>query len=249
MKVIKQDRLAPKKTKPIPKTTWGKPQYNVVKGDKQRIEMHRGCPWAGEHEYCYAPDIKDVNINFPVPEIVCNKVEILDMNFLARPDALEVIKELGKKRVNGKVVYYEEICGWDYRLLTPELADAIHASRFKNIRIAWDDPFDVQMKIKDAVDMFVDAGYKRNSISAFMIVNWRVPFDECLRKLDLMKVWGIKVCDCCYDGGYDIAVPGRWSLEEIKAIRRICRKHNQTVLFGIDPQPTINHWSVINVKK
>ena len=37
--------------------------------------------------------------------------------------------------------------------------------------------------------------------------------------------------------------------EEINAIRRISRKHNQLVLFGIDPQPTINHLEVLSVRE
>jgi len=248
---IKQKLLQPKTGKPIPKTTWGKPQYNVVKEEIQRIELHRGCPWAGTqyHEFCYAPNIKDVNIDYPVPEIVKNQVQILDMNPLARKDILSVIKQLGEIRVNKKVVHYEFVCGIDFRLLTQEHADAMKSSRFLRPRLAWDGPLSDQMKIKDSIKLLLNTGYKREDIMLFMIVNWRIPFTECLRKLEIMKVWGVKVCDCCYDGGYGVAVPEYWSLEEMNAIRKISRKHNQIVLFGIDPQPTINHLEVINVRQ
>lgn len=171
------------------------------------------------------------------------------MNFLARTDALNIIKELGNLRVNGKVIYYEFVCGLDYRLLTQEIANAVKKSRFVRPRLAWDGSFGEQYKIKDATEMLIDAGYKRNDLMLFMIVNWRIPYSECLRKLDLMKVWGVKVCDCCYDGGYKYAVPEYWTLKEIKDIRFKCRKHNQLVLFGIDPQPSINQHKNLNFRK
>jgi len=244
--MITQIRLNDEKKAPFYGTTYDRPQYNVVKGAVQRIELHRGCPW--QHEYCYEPKEAE---DFPIPELVKNQVQILDMNFLSRCDALEVIKELGKKRVNGKPVIYEFVCGIDYRFLTDEIAEAMRSNRFIRPRIAWDDPFSEQTKIKDAIVTLEAAGYRRNEISAFMIVNWRVSYSECLRKLDLMKVWNIKVCDCCYDGGYGpgvgcrgtgVAVPVYWTLEDIQDIRLKSRKHNQLVLFGIDPQIKVNQY-------
>jgi len=223
----------------IPRTTHGKPQYNVVKGDTQRIELHRGCPWADIHDFCYEPPEL---IDFPIPELTMNKVQILDMNPLSRENALGMIKELGSKRVNGRVVQYEFICGVDYRFLTQDLAYAMKAARFSRPRIAWDDSFTEQKKIKTAIKILEKAGYKRNEIMLFMIVNWRIPYTECLRKLDLMKVWGVKVCDCCYDGGYEHAIPEYWIQKEIDDIRLKSRKHNQLVLFEIDPQPTVDQY-------
>lgn len=164
------------------------------------------------------------------------------MNPLARADILDVIKELGKLRVNRRVIHYEFVCGVHYRLLTQEIAEAMKGSRFVRPRLAWDGSFAEQHKILDAIELLLKTGYKRNDLMLFMIVNWRISYAECLRKLDLMKVWGVKVCDCCYDGGYKHAVPEYWTLEEMKDIRLKCRKHNHLVLFGIDPQPSINQY-------
>lgn len=226
---IFQSTLAPKIH-----TTYGKPQYNYVKGNRQRIELHRGCPWG--HEYCYEPKI---NEDFPIPPIVKSYVEILDMNLLARKDCLSIIRELRVMRVNKKIVTYEAVCGFDFRLLTQEIADELKKAHFVRPRIAWDGSFSDQYKIKDALQILFRAGFKPKETSLFMIVNWRIPFKECLRKLDLMKVWNVKVCDCCYDGGYKYATPIFWTRDQLIKIRRICRKHNQLVLFGIDPQPSI----------
>jgi hypothetical protein len=228
---VKQVRLT--KEAPFYGTTYDKPQYNKVVGPTQRIELHRGCPWGSIHDYCYEPDISQ---DFSVPELVANQVQILDMNPLARSDIVEVLHDLGSRRVDGKVIKYEFVCGVDYRFLTQEIADLMKKYRFVRPRIAWDDPFSEQLKVKDAITKLVKAGYKKNDIMLFMLVNWRVSFSECLRKLDLMKVWNVKVCDCCYDGGYKVAVPVYWTREEMTVIRKISRKHNQLVLFGMDPQ-------------
>lgn len=227
---VHQSTLAPKI-----RTTYGKPQYNYVKGNRQRIELHRGCPHG--HEYCYEPQI---NEDFPVPELVKNYVEILDMSLLARKNSLAVINQLGQIKVNKKQVKYEAVCGFDFRFLTQEIADALKRAHFIKPRLAWDGPFLDQILICDAVEKLLRTGYRALEISMFMIVNWRIPYYECLRKLDLLKVWNIKVCDCCYDGGYRFATPTFWTGEQLKRFRRICRKHNQLIVFRIDPQSTID---------
>jgi len=231
-----QSMLSSKKRSPIPNTTYGKPQYNEIKKGKQRIELSRGCP--NNCPYCFEPYAKrkeDSKI-FPIPEIKKNNVEILDMNLLWQPNIIKRIKELGSKKVNGKVVYYEEICGIDFRFMTQEIANELKNARFKKIRIAWDWSLKDQIRIKDCIEMFKKAGYKSRDIMVFMIVNHSVPYEHCLRKLDLMKVWGVKVCDCCFDGGYRFAVPKTFTSEQIKDIRKKCRKHNHLVNFGIDPE-------------
>lgn len=212
-------------------TTYGKPQYNYVKGNRQRIELHRGCPW--KHEYCYEPKI---DVDFPIPELTKNHVEILDMNMLARKDHLEIIRQLGQKRVNDKIVHYEAICGFDFRFLTQEVAFALKKARFVKPRLAWDGKFTDQYKIKDALGYLLKAGYQSKKISFFIIVNWKIPKTDCERKLDLMKVWNVKVCDCCYDGGYKYATPLYWIAKELKEFRAKCRKHNLLINFRIDPE-------------
>ena len=235
--VMKQLRLAPQPTRRAPPerlkyiTTYGKPQCVKINGEVQRIELHRGCPYA--HEYCYEPT---ENVDFPIPKIERNYVQILDMNFLGRKDILETLDQLSRIRVKGRVVHYEAVCGFDYRVLTPEIVNALKKARFKRIRLSWDGPFSEQVKIKKAIKLFLNAGFSTEDLMLFMIVNWRIPREECERKLDLMKVWRVKVCDCCYDGGYRYAVPEFWTEKDIREFRAKCRKHNQLVNFGIDPE-------------
>jgi hypothetical protein len=227
MKVV-QVRLT---RKPKYKTTYNRPQYNKVKGNIQRIETHRGCPH--QCPFCYEPPI---DVTFPLPEIVKNKVQILDMNFFAQQNVLQRIRELGEIKVNDKIVHYEEVCGFDYRFLTQEIAYALKKARFKKVRFAWDWGYKEQFKIKDAINMMLKAGYKRKDISMFMIVNYTISREECEKKLDLLKVWNSKVCDCCFDGGYKYCVPEYWTQKDLTEFRAKCRKHNQLVNFGVDPE-------------
>ncbi len=168
--------------------------YNKANDVEQWIRITEGCPH--HHEYCYEPQETKI---FPIPEIVRNDVKIMDMNLLCKPQAFDIICDLGCRRVNCKVVNYELICSIDYRFLTPELAYALKDNRFRNIRIAWDWQFKFQYKIKAAVKLLLNVNYKSNDLTVFMICNWKIPYSENLKKLDLLKVWNIKAADCYSD--------------------------------------------------
>jgi hypothetical protein len=50
-------------------------------------------------------------------------------------------------------------------------------------------------------------------------------------------VWGVKVNDCWFDNQLSPNIePNFWKPEGIKFFRNACRKHNQLILFGIDPE-------------
>ena len=206
--------------------------YNKCDDNEQWIRISEGCPH--NCPYCYEPT--EIKL-FGIPEIVRNNVSIMDMNLLCKQEALQIITELGLKRVNGKVVHYNMICGIDYRFLTQEIADALKQSRFKKMRIGWDWYYKDQLKIRDAIQMLLKSGYANKDIMVFIICNWRIPYEENCNKLDLLKVWNVQVADCYFDGQIspDI-IPIYWTKEEIRSFRRKCRKHNQLVNFKIDPE-------------
>jgi hypothetical protein len=207
--------------------------YDKSNSKEQWIRISEGCPH--NDPFCYEPTEQKW---FGIPPIVRNHVKIMDMNLLCKPQALTTIRELGQKTVNEKVVCYQLICGIDHRFLTQEIADALHTSRFKRLRIAWDWFYKDQMKIKDAIDKLLKAGYQRKEIMVFMICNWRIDYEENLKKLDLCKVWNVKVCDCYFDGQVSPhIVPIFWTADQIKSFRAKCRKHNHLVNFGVDPEP------------
>ncbi len=208
--------------------------YNKFNETEQWIRLTEGCPH--HHPYCYEP--QEIKV-FDIPEIVRNKVKIMDMNLLCKPEALSIIDELWGKRVRGKVVYYELICGIDYRFLTQEIANHLKLARFINIRLAWDWWYKNQYAIHKAIEMLSTAGYESKKLMVFMVCNWKIPYQENLKKLDLCKIWNVKVSDCYFDNQVSPKIkPIHWNTVEIRDFRRRVRKHNQLVTFGIDPEIT-----------
>ncbi len=205
--------------------------YNKCNKTEQWIRLTEGCPH--HHPYCYEPT--EIKI-FEIPNIVRRRVKIMDMNLLCKPEALSILQNLGTRKVNGKNVTYELICGIDYRFLTPEIAVALKKARFKNVRIAWDWYYTDQIPIKKALWMLFKVGYKPNDVMVFMICNWKIRFEENMKKLDLCKVWNVQVCDCYYDNQIKKIEPVFWSGSQIKEFRHRVRSHNQLVNFKIDPE-------------
>jgi len=205
--------------------------YNKFDDKEQWIRLTEGCP--NNCPYCFEPQEFKI---FDTPEIVRNDVKIMDMNLLAKPEAVSILRALPDK-VNGKVIYYEMVCGIDYRYLTQEIADILKAKRFRKIRMAWDWFYKDQFKIYNAIKMLDKSGYRRNNIMIFMICNWKIPYLECVNKLDLCKVWNVQVSDCYFNNQtFPNVQPVFWTFNECKKFRRKCRKHNQLINFKIDPE-------------
>lgn len=190
-----------------------------------QIQFTSGCP--NNCRYCYEP--KEVRVLAPVYPKKGEYNQILDMNFLANPDVMDILKGLPKAK-------YELVCGVDYRRLSPEICGLLKKKNFIKIRWAWDYTFTQQKIHKKVWQMLTRAGFKSEELSVFILVNWKTPYLDCCRKLDLLKVWNVKVNDCCWDGGYKIAKPHYWDLNHIMRFRAACRKHNQIVRFKIDPE-------------
>ena len=206
--------------------------YNKFDDKEQWIRLTEGCP--NNCSYCYEP--REYKL-FETPELIRNDVKIIDMNLLCKPIALERIQSLGRRKANGKCIYYELVCGVDYRYLTQELASALKQARFRKIRIAWDYGFYNQLKIKDAIQLLLNAGYSPKNIMVFMICNWETDYESNLRKLDLCKVWNVQVSDCWYDNQTAPNIePRHWSKSQIKDFRRRSRDHNRLVSFRYDPE-------------
>jgi hypothetical protein len=211
-------------------------KYNKFDVNEQWIRISEGCP--NNCEFCR--ETKECGtrpVYFDIPEIVRNQVKIMDMNLIYKPLAYEIINALGQLRVNNKVIYYELICGIDYRFMTKEMAAALKQSRFKNIRFAWDNGIEDQYKIRQTVNWLKSAGYDPKTLSCFVLCNWKVPYHACLFKLDLLKIWNVKINDCWFDNQVSPNIkPSYWTESEIKDFRRRCRKHNHMVRFGFDPE-------------
>jgi len=200
--------------------------------ETQVTKITEGCP--NNCEFCFSKDFKVL----PFPEIIRNEVKLTDENLLAHPQIDQMLMMFFLQKVNNKVVRYEAICGFERRRITEHIAKLLKQARFKNIRFAWDDKFSdkSQKECSQIVTNLKKAGYDPQTISIFILTNWKVPLSECEKKLDLMKVWNVKVNDCCFNCCYDNPIPHYWSMDEIKHFRKKCREHNQIVRFKIFPE-------------
>lgn len=205
------------------------------KEDYQVTKLSKGCPH--NCSYCFSDDFE--TINRPVG-FNRNRVLLVDENILAHPDLITMLENFNKKRVNGKVIHFEAICGFDIRLLDVDKAFALKYARFIKPRIAWDNSVKDHELIDHALHILQTTGYRASDISVFMLTNYKISYDDCLLKLEYLKKWGVKINDCCYNCSYDNPIPQYWTMEEIKDFRRRARKHNQLINFrGYDPQPNI----------
>jgi len=203
--------------------------------DYQVTKLSKGCPH--NCSYCFSEDFETVNMPVGFNR---NRVLLVDENILAHPDFIVMLENFNKKRVDGKVIHFEAVCGFDIRLLDIHKAFALKYARFVKPRIAWDGSIQNYGSVDHALNIFKSVGYRASDTSVFMLTNYKVSFDECLLKLKHLKECGVKINDCCYNCSYDDPIPQYWTIEEIKDFRRRARKHNQLINFrGYDPQPSI----------
>jgi len=204
---------------------------------EQIIRLSEGCPY--KCSFCFNGKIEFKE--FPIPEIVSNRVVLHDSAFLSKKDVRDVIKELGKVRVNGKVVYYELTEGVNLHDLDYEIAILLKRNHFINIRFAWDDSYTKKSfyRIYDGIRMLLFAGYKKEKLMCYILSNYYVPLIECLYKAKVMLYHHIPVCVCDYRKNYlDSKVYyDYWTEQQVKFFRDFCRSDNQIVKYkGYDPE-------------
>jgi len=232
------------------------PAYDLVDVDYQIIHGMRGCirrckfcgTWKIEPKLIYkTPEeiINEIKINNK------NKVIFYDNNFLANPNAKELLGALAKLKINEKPLIYEAQCGFDGRLMDLETAKLIKATRFQYPRIAWDHGYIQRNSVKRQIDLLCKAGYSRRDIFVFMIYNFDIPFKEMEAKRKLCKNWGVQICDCRYrplwqlwdnynpqsrkgqtEKDYYIHKKVGWTDREIRQFRKNVRKQNIGIRYG-----------------
>ncbi len=222
------------------------PAYDLVNVNYQIIHASRGCnrkckycgTWKVEPQFSWKKSVLD--------EICSNRIIFYDNNLLANPCIENILEELSDAKHDGRVIALESQCGVDGRLLTPQLARMLKKSRFTNPRIAWDHELADHKKIKNQIDMLVDAGYGPRSIYVFMLYNYEIGFPEMNKKIEYCKKWGVQVADCRFrplDQTFDNYSPYKaqtdkdyyihplWSDEKIKTFRRSVREQNIIIRY------------------
>lgn len=208
--------------------------YNKSDDKQQWIRISDGC--LTNCPFCYCPTTLKYYV---IPKIIRDEVHILDFNLLQQPKAIETLKKLSKIRVNNKKVNFYPKGGFDKHYVTKEIAKLIKKANFKEIILAWNWGYEKEfLSLYDVINLFLKNGYKRNQIGIYIVCNWRISYEECIKKLDVLKIWNVKCFDCYYDNQtFPNVQPIYWTYEELKSFRVKCRTHNQLILFnGYDPE-------------
>ncbi len=225
-----QKRLEPLKTK------YQSGPYNKSNKSEQWIRISDGCPT--NCPFCYCPE--DLNY-WGIPKIIRNKVKILDFNILAQPNAKLILKKLAGITFNNKRVKFYCKGGFDKNFVSLEVAQLIKAANFQDIVLAWNWGYKQEfLNVFDAIKLFKHAGYGADLISVFVLCNWKIAYEDCVKKMDALKIWGVRCYDCYYDNQtFPNVSPLFWSYGDCKKYRNKTRRHNQMIfLRGFDPEIT-----------
>jgi hypothetical protein len=227
------------------------PAYDLVKVDYQIIHASRGCfrkcnfcgTWKIEPQVTYKKSIKD--------EIKSTKLVFYDNNIIANPYVENILTEISETKINNQVVCCESQSGLDGRILErkPNLASLLKKARFLNPRIAWDGIYSQRDKIRNQVEILLNAGYKNVDIFIFFLYNWKFPYQEMREKLEQCKRWRIQVIDCRYrplnatfdnydprakrQTSADYFIHPNWTDWQVRRFRRAVRRQNIAIRHNL----------------
>lgn len=229
------------------------PAYDLVQDPEplnyQIIHASRGCfrkcpfcgTWKIEPKISFKKSIKD--------DICSNKIIFYDNNILKNPYIKDILKELAITKYNHKPIVCESQCGFDGRLLTPELAQLIKKARFLYPRIAWDWKYSEYKEIKRQIKILLDAGYDKKDVYVFMLQNWDIPFKEMEKKRVKCWEWGVQIADCRFrpltqtfdnynskkdQTNSDYYINPNWTDKKVKQFRKNIRRQNICIRQGLN---------------
>lgn len=186
--------------------------------DYQVTKVSVGCP--KNCPYCFSKEFRFLS----VPKINRNLVRLTDENLLALKNVEDLLNVLGTMSWQGKVINYELMAGIDKEFLTSKIAKALKKNRFKVIKFAWDSTYGLEFDlVENTLNMLEGSGYRLKDTHVFMICNWKVSFDENVKKVKYLYQKGVQVSDCWFKE------KDHWSESERKLFRHICRRVGQLV--------------------
>ncbi len=226
------------------------PAYDPIDCDFQIMQASRGCirhcsfcgTWRIEPKVTYRESV--------INSITKPKVVFYDNNFLANPHVVSILGELAEFRLkDGRRVSCECQCGFDTRLVTPELAGALKGARFRNMRISWDGKYADWPVVKAAVEALEEAGYPRRDLYLFMLYNHDIRYEEMAAKREACRRWGVRIADCRYrplDLTADGYRPGpkpqspeeyhihpNWTDKQVRRFRQSVRHQNIAIMLRL----------------
>ena len=204
---------------PIPEVETLIPDYDLVNVDYQIIHTSRGCirkcgfcgTYIIEPDWTCKKSIKN--------EIVKKKLIFYDNNLLANQYIEDILEELIELKKEKKISYLESQSGFDGRILRkkPYLAKMLKDAGFKNPKIAWDYGIVQAPKIKEQIDLLIDAGFtaKETFDNYSSYKRSQGPEDYYIHE----------VCG--------------WTDQKIRKFRRNIRRHNICMRHKVDYHSTI----------
>lgn len=239
---------------PIPEAENLIPDYSLVDVDYQIIHTSRGCirkcgfcgTYIIEPDWICKKSIKD--------EIIKKKLIFYDNNLLANQYIEDILNELIELKKEKKISYLESQSGFDGRILRKKhyLAKMLKDAGFKNPKIAWDYGIKQAPKIKEQIDLLIEAGFTAKEISVFMIYNYEPPYEEMEEKRVKCAEWGVQITDCRYrpldakddnyssykrnqtSDDYYIHEECGWTDAKVRKFRRNIRRHNICMRHEVD---------------
>ena len=218
--------------------------------DYQIIHSSRGCTrrctfcgtWRIEPEFTCVDSVLLL--------IKKRKLVFYDNNLLANPHIDKILRELSEYRTEkGHPLRCESQSGFDLRLLTQERAKLLKDAHFVNPRITWDGRYKSWYKVKNAIGLLEETGYKRKEIYIFMIYNCVLPYDEMKKKLEACRRWKVRVIDCHYrpldytednyrpgiraQGSGEYYIHDGWTDSQVRRFRRSVRRQNIAILLDL----------------
>ena len=258
---------------PIPEVEECPPAYDLVDVDYQIIHSSRGC--IRKCEFCGTYIIEPVwDCKSTIKEEIeenqkrqykhnnkpLKKIIFYDNNLLANEHIENILDDLIELKKEKKITYVESQSGFDGRILMkkPHLADKLKKAGFKNPKIAWDHSLKQAPKIKQQIDLLIDAGFAAREISIFMIYNYELSYEEMEEKRVKCAEWGIQITDGRYrplDATFDNYSPFKtkgqtskdyyiheecgWTDQKIRKFRRNIRRHNICMRHEVDFHSTL----------
>jgi len=228
------------------------PAYDLVNVDYQIIHASRGCfrhchfcgTWKIEPQVMYKKTLRN--------EIKTNRLIFYDNNLIANPHIENILNEISETRINRCAVYCESQSGLDGRILEkkPYFANLLKKARFQNPRIAWDAGISLKDKIKNEIEILLQAGYKSKEVYIFILYNHQsIPYDEMREKLEQCRKWRVQVIDCRFrpldmpDDNYDprarrqtaddYYIAPNWTDWQVRRFRRAVRRQNIAIRLDL----------------
>ena len=221
--------------------------------DFQILHTSRGCNRHCDFCGCYTIEPKWEYKKSIKDEICRRKLVFYDNNLIANPYIDNILDELIDLKKSRTILDCESQSGFDGRILEkkPYIASKLKKAGFKYPKIAWDTGVNTWEKCEKQIDILLDAGFTRKSISVFMLFNHELTYNELEEKRVLLFNKRIQVTDCRYrpynrlddnyngrinspQTNYDYYISPKWNDRQVKQFRRNVRRHNACVRYGAD---------------